>query len=55
MKGSIWRLKLGEATAYELNTSRGYPSQPAWSPDGRWMAYTSGLDGYHGSPESTVA
>jgi len=31
MKGSIWRLKLGETTAQELTTDRGYASQPAWS------------------------
>jgi Tol biopolymer transport system component len=44
MKGSLWRLKLGETTARELVTERGYASQPAWSPDGQWMVYTSDLD-----------
>src|SRR5690349_20486553 len=41
MKGSIWRIKLGESTAHELTIDQGYASQPAWSPDGRWMVYTS--------------
>src|SRR5436190_24037499 len=41
MKGSIWRIKLGEKTAHELTTGEGYSSQPAWPPDGRWIVYTS--------------
>jgi dipeptidyl aminopeptidase/acylaminoacyl peptidase len=41
MRGSIWRLTLGETTAYELTYGPGYDSQPAWSPDGNWIAYTS--------------
>ncbi|HWB86207.1 MAG TPA: CehA/McbA family metallohydrolase [Bryobacteraceae bacterium] len=44
MKGSIWRLRLGETSAYELTTDASYDSQPAWSPDGRWIIYTAELD-----------
>ena len=44
MAGSIWRLKLGETTAYELTEDAGYDSQPTWSPDGKWIVYTSEQD-----------
>ncbi len=41
MKGSIWRMRLGETTAHELTTDAGYAGMPAWSPDGRYIVYTS--------------
>src|SRR5437016_12626206 len=41
MKGSIWRMRLGESTAYELTAGSSYDSMPAWSPDGNWIAYSS--------------
>src|SRR5215472_3612938 len=44
MKGSIWRVKLGEPVAYELTSERSYDSHPAWSPDGRWIVYTAESD-----------
>lgn len=41
MKGSIWKIRLGETTAHELTADAGYAGMPAWSPDGRYLVYTS--------------
>src|SRR2546423_2443843 len=41
MAGSIWRMRIDEAVAYELTANRTYDSAPAWSPDGRSIAYTA--------------
>ena len=41
MSGSIWKIRLGDTTAYELTANKTYDSSPAWSPDGRWIVYTA--------------
>lgn len=40
MQGSLWKIRVGDSTAYEIAYSRNYLSSPEWSPDGRWIAYT---------------
>ena len=35
MDGSIWRVRPGESTAYEVAYSDKYLSSPEWSPDGK--------------------
>ncbi|MCP4707624.1 MAG: hypothetical protein GY869_03280, partial [Planctomycetes bacterium] len=41
MQGSIWKMQVGDTTAYELVHSEDYLSSPEWSPDGRYIAYTA--------------
>ena len=41
MSGSIWKIRIGETTAYELTANATYDSSPVWSPDGRWIAYSA--------------
>jgi TolB protein len=44
MQGSIWKIRLGESTAYELTAASTYDAAPAWSPDGKWIVYTAEED-----------
>jgi Tol biopolymer transport system component len=41
MSGSVWKIRVGDTTGYELTANRTYDSSPAWSPDGRWIVYTA--------------
>ena len=41
MQGSLWRQKLGSDEAWQLTSGGGYDYQPDWSPDGRWVTYSS--------------
>lgn len=41
MGGSLWRQRLGATLAEQLPGGIGYDYQPDWSPDGRWVIYTS--------------
>ena len=45
MDGSIWRIRPGETTAYEIAYAEEYLSSPEWSPDGNWLVYTADDDG----------
>jgi TolB protein len=40
MAGSLWRQKIGAGVAQQL-TQAAYDYQPDWSPDGRWVIYSS--------------
>jgi Tol biopolymer transport system component len=41
MSGSIWTVDPESGIARELTYGSTYHSSPAWSPDGRWIVYTS--------------
>ena len=41
MQGTLWRQKLGSREAVQLTDGPGYDSEPDWSPDGRFILYTS--------------
>ena len=44
MAGSLWRQKLGSDSAQQLTAAAAYDYQPDWSPDGRWVIYSSYRD-----------
>ncbi len=44
LQGSIWKMRTGESTAYELVHSEQYLSSPEWSPDGRHLVFTAEED-----------
>jgi hypothetical protein len=41
MAGSLWRQRLDSAVAVQLTDGEGYDYQPDWSPDGRFVIYSS--------------
>jgi Tol biopolymer transport system component len=41
MAGSLWKIQVGDTTAYELTRNPTYDSSPAWSPDRKWIAYST--------------
>jgi tricorn protease len=44
-EGDLWRVGLAGGPAQRLTTHSGLESQPAVSPDGRWLAFTGQYDG----------
>ena len=42
--GRIWTVPVEGGTARQLTDGPGYHSQPHWSPDGRYLAYTGDVD-----------
>jgi len=42
MAGSLWRQKIDATQAQQLTDGPGYDFQPDWSPDGRYIVYSSG-------------
>jgi TolB protein len=41
MQGSLWRQRVGSTEAVQLTNEASYAAQPDWSPDGRYIAFTS--------------
>src|SRR3954471_9978660 len=45
MFGSIWKVDVATGTATELTHDANYHSAPNWSPDRKWIIYTSEEEG----------
>ncbi|HEX5133216.1 MAG TPA: protein kinase [Candidatus Krumholzibacteria bacterium] len=43
--GDIWVYDLGRGTRQRLTFDSGWEIYPCWSPDGKWIYYSSGADG----------
>jgi TolB protein len=41
MQGSLWRQRVGTTEAVQLTDGPGYDYQPDWSPDGRYLVFSS--------------
>ena len=41
MAGSLWRQRIDSGSARQLTAAAAYDYQPDWSPDGRWVVYSS--------------
>jgi TolB protein len=41
MAGYLWRQKISSSVAQQLTADAAYDYQPDWSPDGRWVIYSS--------------
>ncbi|MEX1196289.1 MAG: CehA/McbA family metallohydrolase [Pseudohongiellaceae bacterium] len=41
MSGSIWKIDPDTEVAHEVTYNERYHSEPEWSPDGKWIIYTS--------------
>jgi dipeptidyl aminopeptidase/acylaminoacyl peptidase len=64
MQGTLWRQRLGSSETVQLTDGPGYDAEPDWSPNGRFVLYTSYrndalelwiLDLHSGSARSLVA
>ncbi len=44
-QGAIWRVPRDGGLMRRLTSGKGFDGEPAWSPDGRWIAYADALTG----------